>query len=87
MTDEIGKIIDDMAFKWPSTIVARKAVKEFTGGVVSQKYLANMDTAGTGPDGRFLLNNQIVYPVQSLVEWLKQRSAKSWQTRKTGEGI
>lgn len=79
---EIEKSIEAMAARWPSPVVARKAIKEFSGGILSQKTLANEDCNGTGPEGRFLLMNQTVYPVENLIAWLKSRSAKSWKERK-----
>jgi len=40
---EIEKNIEAMATRWPSPVVARKAIKEFSGGILSQKTLANED--------------------------------------------
>ena len=37
---EIDKAIDQMGANWPSPVLARKAVSEFTGGVLSGKTLA-----------------------------------------------
>jgi hypothetical protein len=79
---EIEKSIEAMAARWPSPVVARKAIKEFSGGILSAKTMANEDCNGTGPQGRFLMMNQTCYPVESLVAWLKSRSAKSWAERK-----
>jgi hypothetical protein len=81
-TAEIEKIIEAMATEWPSSVVARKAIKDFSGGILSPKTMANEDCNGTGPEGRFLLMNQTVYPIKSLVTWLKSRSATSWAERK-----
>ncbi len=74
--------IDAMADKWPSTICARGAIAEFTGGVYSSKYLANEDCARRGPNGKILIGGQVCYPVVALIEWLKSRSSDSWETRK-----
>ena len=79
---EIDKIIDQMAENWPSNVVSRKCIREFTGGSLSPKTLANEDANGTGPEGRFLLMNQVCYPKDSVLAWLKSRSAKSWKERK-----
>jgi hypothetical protein len=76
------KWIDQMAERWPSPVVARKRISEFSGGVLSQKTMANFDSNGEGPEGRFLLVNQTVYPVESLVAWLKTRMAPDWKSRK-----
>jgi hypothetical protein len=82
MEKEIEKSIEAMAARWSSSIVCRKAIREFTGGTVSEKTLANEDSKGTGPSGKFLLMNQVVYPLESLTDWLKSRAASSWKTRK-----
>jgi len=82
MTNQIEQTIDAMAASWPSPVVARKSAREFSGGILSPKTMANEDSKGTGPEGRFLLMNQTVYPKESLCAWLKSRSATGWKTRK-----
>jgi len=59
---------------WPSGIVARQEIKRFTGGVLSEKYLANLDCQGIGPENRFKIGGKIAYPVDSLITWLEKRS-------------
>jgi hypothetical protein len=76
------RLFEQMAERWPSPVVARKRISDFSGGVLSKKSMANEDSRGTGPEGRFLLCNQVVYPVESLVEWLKTRMAPDWKSRK-----
>jgi hypothetical protein len=83
--DEFERSIEAMGTRWPSPVVARKAIKEFSGGILSAKTMANMDSLGTGPEGRFLMMNQTCYPVESLVAWLKTKSASSWAERKSAE--
>jgi hypothetical protein len=68
------KELRDMARKWPSTVVARGQVKDFTGGALSGKTVANFDSQGTGPAGRFKLGRSTVYPLDSLVSWLETRA-------------
>lgn len=65
--------LSSLATKWPSTIVARRSVREFTGGLLSPKTLANLDSQGEGPDGRFCCNGQVCYSADKLVEWLEKR--------------
>lgn len=62
------------AEKWGSAIVARTEFKKFAGGLYSERTLANADCNGTGPKGRFRCGRKILYPVDSLVEWLESRS-------------
>jgi len=71
---ENQKHFEAMAARWPSTIVAREEVKNFTGGAVAARYLANLDCAGKGPEGRFRVGRKICYPVAEVVKWLTERS-------------
>ena len=63
-----------MADKWPSPIVARTEAEKFTGGLISEKYLANLDCVNKGPAGRIRIGRKIVYPVQEFIKWLAARS-------------
>lgn len=65
---------ESLARKWPSAWVARTEIARFTGGLVSEKYLANLDSQGRGPEGRFRLGRKIAYPVPCLLAWLQGRS-------------
>lgn len=64
----------ELAAKWPSAIVARTEIGRFSGGAISERYLANLDSAGEGPVGRFRCGRKICYPVASLCRWLDERS-------------
>lgn len=71
-------IFDKMADCWPSAIVARTEIKKFTGGMMSRKYLANLDSQNLGP-ARVKMGRKVGYPVNGangLVEWLRERSEK-----------
>jgi len=63
-----------LAERWKSAWVARQEVDHFTGGVVSEKYMANLDSRGLGPKGRLRVGRKIVYPVGELVLWLEGRA-------------
>jgi hypothetical protein len=66
-------VLDRLADKWPSAFVARTEIRAFSGGVLSEKYLANLDSQGAGPPGRFKCGRKVAYPVTELVEWLRNR--------------
>ena len=72
--DTISAIMESLADKWPSTFVARSDVPKFTGGLISEKYIANLDSRGEGPDGRFRSGRKICYPVSNMCNWLISRS-------------
>jgi len=67
-------LFEEMADKWPSSIVARTEIEAFTGGAMKEKYCANLDSAGLGCPGRFRLGRKVVYPIAELVKWLEDRS-------------
>ena len=68
-------VFQEMAARWPSLIVARTEVERFTGGVVTEKYIANLDSRGKGPSDRVRIGRKIAYPVSSFVNCLESRSA------------
>jgi hypothetical protein len=80
---DIESAIDSLAAKWPSSVVARRSIPQFTGGLYSAKFLANEDCKKSGPVGGFTVGGQKCYPVQSVIDWLKSRASGSWAERKT----
>jgi len=64
----------NMVERWPSAFVARTKILEFTGGILSEKYLANLDSQGRGIPGRIRVGRRICYPVTEVVKWLEARS-------------
>lgn len=71
----VSNLLSSMADKWPSPIVARTDAEKFTGGLIGEKYLANLDCINKGPAGRIRIGRKIVYPVKNFIEWLEARSA------------
>jgi len=69
-------IFQEMVDRWPSSIVARTEIERFTGGLISEKYLANLDCAGKGPIGRVRVGRKIAYPVNSVIRFLEGRASE-----------
>jgi len=69
-------VFQEMAERWPSAVVARTEVGRFTGGMISSKYLANLDSAKDkeGPPGRIRIGRKVAYPVSEFVKWLEARA-------------
>ena len=67
-------MFQQMIDNWPSPVVARTEIEIFTGGLMTEKYQANLDSAGKGPDGRFRSGRKIGYFVRPYVAWLEKRS-------------
>ena len=69
-----NSLFQGLAERWPSAWVSRTEIEHFTGGIIKEKYLANLDSAGKGPAGRVRSGRKICYPVKNLVAWLESRS-------------
>lgn len=50
--------------------IARTAVEDKLGGIVSRKSLANADARGTGPEIAYSVGRKVVYTRESLLKWL-----------------
>jgi hypothetical protein len=66
--------LSNLRKSWPSPFVARQEIKNFSGGIMSEKYVANLDCRGLGPPGRIRCGRKVAYPVDKLVEWLESRT-------------
>jgi hypothetical protein len=64
-----------LADKWPSAIVSRDQIGKFTGGILSPKRLANLDSLGEGPQEGVIRcgNRKIAYVVKPFLRWLETR--------------
>jgi hypothetical protein len=62
-----------LAERWPSAWVAREEVDRFTGGVLTPKYMANLDSRKIGIEDRIRIGRKIVYPVDSILRFLESR--------------
>jgi hypothetical protein len=78
-------IFSEMAEKWPSAWVARTEAEKFSGGLIGEKYLANLDSLGKGPAGRIRCGRKVAYPVHEFVKWLEARSSAIPARNKGGE--
>jgi len=73
---DVINTIRGMGSRWPSSVVARTEIRTFTGGLIKEKYLANLDSQGAGPKGRFKIGRKVAYPVNSLITWLEARMSR-----------
>jgi len=46
---------------WPSPFVARQQIEKFSGGILNSKSMANLDSLGRGPRGRFKVGRKVAY--------------------------
>jgi len=74
-TSHVKVDLSFLAEKWPSAIVSRDQVGNFTGGMISTKRMANLDSLGEGPKEGVLRcgNRKIAYVVNPFLRWLETR--------------
>lgn len=65
-----------LADKWPSAIVAREEIGTFSGGTLTPKYMANLDSKGEGPSKAIRIGKKVAYLVTDVVEWMEKRSTR-----------
>lgn len=58
---------------WPSPIVSRTEISKFSGGLLTPRTMANLDSLNEGPP-RGRCGRKIFYPIDSLVIWLECRA-------------
>jgi len=67
-TDLRTKLLNEMP-----PLVSRKEAARFTGGMLSPRTLANLDSLGKGPAGRIQIGRKIAYAREAFVGWLLER--------------
>lgn len=66
-------VIKAAAAKFEGTFICRDKVESFTGGALSARYLANLDSRNEGIPGAFKVGRRQCYPIEALVSWLISR--------------
>ena len=68
-----NEIVDILEIAWTEPIVFRRDSFRASGGSISRKYLANLDSQGKGPEGKAILNGKVCYPADNFFQWLRGR--------------
>ena len=66
----MSDIYDKMAEAWDAPCVARTDVRRFSGGAVTGKTLANLESKGLGPE-KMKFRGKTLYETQKLVAWMR----------------
>lgn len=74
----------EFAKMWGAPYVFRTEVKNFSGGLLNPRTMANLDSLGLGP-GKITIRGRAAYRTDSLVAWLKKRYPTDQQERKGAE--
>lgn len=71
------KLIDlsDYAKAWKAPYVERQQLKEFSGGALNARTMANHDSKGKGIKGRINMGRKVLYPVNEVIAWMEARAS------------
>lgn len=68
----VERIFENLRGRSPE-IITRKKLQELTGGLISEKTLANLDSEGSGIQPRMRIGGKVAYPKDAAIAWLKSR--------------
>jgi hypothetical protein len=65
-------VFDEMLEAWGNPLVPRSRFKEFTGGLLTPAYMANLTCKGIGPKS-ITIGKKAAYSARESVDWLRSR--------------
>ena len=65
-------VFDEMLEAWGNPLVPRSRFKEFTGGLISPAYMANLTCKGIGPKA-ITIGKKAAYSARESADWLRSR--------------
>ena len=66
-------LIEEILKSCPGPVISRKEAAKLSGGLISEKYLANLDCNGEGPNERINVGRRAGYRSESFARWLAGR--------------
>ncbi len=69
-------LFQKMVAAWSAPVVARNEVSRFSGGILTARYLANLDSQGKGPRNRIRCGRKVCYPTADLAAWMESRTSQ-----------
>lgn len=66
-------VLARMEKSWSAEVVARTAIEEFSGGLLTKKHMQNLDSQRQGPPVKIRFQRKIAYPKKELISWLSER--------------
>ena len=66
--------LEELSNSWPSILVARSEIGEFTRGLYKARSFNTFDGAKIGIKRRIRINTKIAYLKSDVIEWLKVKT-------------
>ena len=71
-------VLDELAEKWPSSVVARSEIGKFTGGLLHGRSMANRECRADATSiPRFRMGKKVFYRVDDVIDFLKAEISQS----------
>jgi phage terminase Nu1 subunit (DNA packaging protein) len=67
-------VFEELREKCKSEYVTRKQLWDLTGGIIHPRTMANLDSKGKGIENAVIIGHKKVYPIDSVVKWLRENS-------------
>ncbi|CAK8716895.1 hypothetical protein GKODMF_08500 [Candidatus Electrothrix gigas] len=77
--------LSTFAKAWKAPYVERQELKEFSGGALNARTMANHDSKGQGIKGRINMGRKVLYPVNEVIAWMEARASLP-KKGKVGQG-
>lgn len=71
--EKAARVIRELRSKCKSSFFARDRVGDLTGGALSSRHMANLDSQGKGPKGAFKIGRKKCYPTDNFCDFLIDR--------------
>lgn len=74
-TEKILTTAAELEVAWGAPFVCRdqRSLDRATGGLVHPRTLANLDSQGLGPAGKFRIGRRVGYPAREFFQWFADR--------------
>ena len=66
--------LNELSESWPSILVARSEIGEFTRGLYKARSFNTFDGTKTGIKRRIRINTKIAYLKSDVIDWLKNKT-------------
>ena len=73
MLDQRNEVVKNIIAQAGCPIISRREAARLSGGLISEKTLANLDCLGEGPGEKIRIGKRIGYPVESYASWFADR--------------
>ena len=71
--EKLDEYLKSIQEDWPSPLVARCKIHEFTKGSYKQNSMRVLDSSHKGINKRYRIGKAIFYKVEDVISWLKNK--------------